>query len=29
MCHATGIKDDPKATLDIQCLQQGGGVALI
>ena len=28
-CHATGIEDDPKATLDIPCLQQGGGAALI
>ena len=29
ICHATGIEDDPKATLDIQCLRRGGGVALI
>ena len=21
ICHATGIEDDPKVTLDIQCLQ--------
>ena len=28
-CHATGIEEDPKATLDIRCLQRGGGVALI
>ena len=27
--HATGVEDDPKVTLDIQCLQQGGGAALI
>ena len=29
ICHATGIEDDPKATLDIQCLWRGGTVALI
>ena len=28
-CHATGIEDDPKVTLDIQRLRQGGGAALI
>ena len=28
-CHANGMENDSKATLDIQCLQQGGGVALI
>ena len=29
ICRATGMEDDPKVTLDIQCLWQGGGVALI
>ena len=29
ICHATGIEDDPKVTLDIRCLRRGGGVALI
>ena len=29
ICRATGIEDDPKATLDIQCLRRGDGVALI
>ena len=28
-CHATGIEEDPKVTLDIQCLRRGGGAALI
>ena len=28
-CHATRIEEDPKVTQDIQCLQQGGGAALI
>ena len=28
-CHATGMEENPKVTLDIQCLQRGGGVALI
>ena len=28
-CRATGIEDDPKVTLDIQCLRRGGRVALI
>ena len=28
-CRATGIEDDPKATLEIQCLWRGGGAALI
>ena len=28
ICHATGMEEDPKVTLDIQCLRQGGGVAL-
>ena len=28
-CHATGVGEDPKATQDIQCLRQGGRVALI
>ena len=28
ICHATGIEEDPKVTLDIQCLRRGGGVAL-
>ena len=27
-CRATGMEEDPKVTLDIQCLQQGGRVAL-
>ena len=29
ICRATGMEEDPKVTLDIQCLWQGGGVALI
>ena len=29
ICHATRIEEDPKATRDIRCLQQGGVVALI
>ena len=29
ICHATGVEEDPMATQDIQCLQRGGGVALI
>ena len=28
ICHATGMEEGPKVTLDIQCLQRGGGVAL-
>ena len=28
ICHAAGMEEGPKATLDIQCLQRGGGVAL-
>ena len=28
ICHATGMEEDPKVTLDIQCLWQGGGAAL-
>ena len=28
-CHATGAEEDPSVTQDIQCLWQGGGVALI
>ena len=28
-CHATRMEEDPKGTLAIQCLQQGGRVALI
>ena len=28
ICRPTGMEEDPKVTLDIQCLQQGGGVAL-
>ena len=28
ICHATGKEEDPKVTLDIQCLWQGGGAAL-
>ena len=28
ICRATGMEEDPKVTLDIQCLWQGGGVAL-
>ena len=28
ICHATGMEEDPKVTLDIQCLQRGGRVAL-
>ena len=27
-CHATGMEEDPKVTLDIQCLPRGGEVAL-
>ena len=27
-CHATRMEEDPKVTLDIQCLQQGGRAAL-
>ena len=29
ICRATGMEEDPKATLDIQCLRRGGGAALI
>ena len=29
ICHATRMEEDPKATLDIQCLRRGGGAALI
>ena len=29
ICHVAGIEDDPKATLDIQCLRRGGRPALI
>ena len=28
ICHATGMEEDPEVTLDIHCLQQGGGAAL-
>ena len=28
-CHATGVEEDPMATQNIQCLQRGGGMALI
>ena len=28
-CHATRVEEDPKVTQNIQCLQRGGGVALI
>ena len=28
ICHATGMEEQPKVTLDIQCLWRGGGVAL-
>ena len=28
ICRATGMEEDPKVTLDIQCLQRGGKVAL-
>ena len=28
ICHAAGMEEGPKAILDIQCLQRGGGVAL-
>ena len=28
ICHATGMEEHPKVTLDIQCLRRGGGVAL-
>ena len=28
ICHATGMEEGPKVTLDIQCLRRGGGVAL-
>ena len=28
ICHATGMEEGPKVTLDIQCLRQGGGAAL-
>ena len=28
ICHATRMEEGPKVTLDIQCLWQGGGVAL-
>ena len=28
-CRATRMEEDPKVTLDIQCLQQGGRAALI
>ena len=28
ICHATGMEEGPKVTLDIQCLWQGGGAAL-
>ena len=27
-CRATGMEEDPKVTLDIQCLRRGGGAAL-
>ena len=27
-CHATGMEEDPKVTLDIQCLWGGGKAAL-
>ena len=29
VCHATGMEEDPKVTLDIQCLRRRGGAALI
>ena len=28
ICHATRMEEDPEVTLDIQCLWQGGRVAL-
>ena len=28
ICHATGMEEGPKVTLDIQCLWRGGGAAL-
>ena len=28
ICHATGMEETPKVALDIQCLWQGGRVAL-
>ena len=28
ICHAAGMDESPKVTLDIQCLWQGGGAAL-
>ena len=28
ICHAARMEEGPKATLDIQCLWRGGGVAL-
>ena len=28
ICHATGMEEGPKVTLDIQCLWQGGGADL-
>ena len=28
ICHATRMEEDPKVTLDIQCLWRGGGAAL-
>ena len=28
ICCATGMEESPKVTLDIQCLQRGGGAAL-
>ena len=28
ICRATRMEEGPKVTLDIQCLQRGGGVAL-
>ena len=27
ICRATGMEEDPKVTLDIQCLRRGGKVA--
>ena len=29
ICRATGMEECPKVTLDIQCLWQGGGAALM
>ena len=28
ICRATGMEEDPEVTLDIHCLQLGGGAAL-